>query len=153
MAKRKAEDVDNNSESEAVASSDEEVQEKKKKVKKTTEKKPKELKEPKKESKAKKQRQKPEPTADEDEEASGGGAEGQVLEGEGGEKYISLGNLRRAAITGFKGKVYVNIREYYEDKKDGQEKPGKKGIMLSLEQWEVLKRNAAKLDTLIAQTK
>lgn len=38
----------------------------------------------------------------------------------------------------FKGKTYVDIRETYE--KDGETLPGKKGIMLNIEQWDRLKK-------------
>lgn len=37
-------------------------------------------------------------------------------------------------INEFKGKTYVNIREYYI--KDGKVLPGKKGISLNVEQWQ-----------------
>lgn len=39
-------------------------------------------------------------------------------------------------VRDFKGKTYVNIREYYE--KDGKVLPGKKGISLNIEQWQNL---------------
>ena len=55
---------------------------------------------------------------------------------------------RKATISEFKGKLMVNIREYYE--KDGQEKPGAKGISLPPEQWHKL---AAGLGTLDAALK
>lgn len=33
----------------------------------------------------------------------------------------------------FRGKTFVDIREYYTDKGSGQEKPGKKGIALQMD--------------------
>ncbi|RNA25207.1 Activated RNA polymerase II transcriptional coactivator p15 [Brachionus plicatilis] len=55
-----------------------------------------------------------------------------------------LSKNRFASVSEFKGKKYVNIREYYE--KDGKSLPGKKGISLSVEQWENLKKNIEKID-------
>ncbi|KUI74171.1 Putative RNA polymerase II transcriptional coactivator [Cytospora mali] len=49
-----------------------------------------------------------------------------------------LSNKRRIVVQKFKGNVYVNLREYYEDKKTGAMKPGMKGIMLSVEQYQTL---------------
>ena len=37
-----------------------------------------------------------------------------------------LSKLRRVGTTEFKGQVFINIREYYEDKATGDHKPGKK---------------------------
>ena len=48
------------------------------------------------------------------------------------------GGKKRVAISSFRGKYFVNIREYYEDKETGEEKPGKTGISLNEEQWKVL---------------
>ena len=45
----------------------------------------------------------------------------------------SLGKNRFVKLSEFKGKWYVNIREFYDA--DGELKPGKKGIMLTMEQW------------------
>jgi hypothetical protein len=42
-------------------------------------------------------------------------------------------------VSVFKKNVLVNIREFYEDKATGQEKPGNKGIALSFDQWNQLK--------------
>ncbi|KAI0442403.1 transcriptional Coactivator p15-domain-containing protein [Xylaria telfairii] len=50
-----------------------------------------------------------------------------------GNPFWPLGTTRRITIQNFKGKNYVNIREYYEH--NGELKPGKKGIMLPLEQY------------------
>ena len=44
----------------------------------------------------------------------------------------------------FKGRVFVNIREYYE--KDGQLLPGAKGAALSAEAAAILVANAEKID-------
>lgn len=49
-----------------------------------------------------------------------------------GEKYLDLGKKKRAVVRSFKGIPLLDIREYYGE--EGQEKPGKKGISLTLEQ-------------------
>lgn len=51
---------------------------------------------------------------------------------------LPTGDKRKVTISVFKGKVLVNIREFYEDKATGEEKPGSKGIALSVEQWRSL---------------
>ncbi|CAM9729627.1 unnamed protein product [Ectocarpus sp. 4 AP-2014] len=60
-------------------------------------------------------------------------------DGSGVSNKIELGNKKFVDVREFKGKIYVDIREYYE--KDGEMRPGKKGISLSTEHWEVLKEN------------
>ncbi|KAK3941217.1 transcriptional Coactivator p15-domain-containing protein [Diplogelasinospora grovesii] len=54
-----------------------------------------------------------------------------------GNAYWEIGKLRRVGPSSFKGNTYINIREYYETA-DGEAKPGKKGISLSLEQYQNL---------------
>ncbi|KAI1459266.1 PC4-domain-containing protein [Annulohypoxylon moriforme] len=54
-----------------------------------------------------------------------------------GNSFWSLGGTRRVTVSEFKGKTFVNIREYYTDA-SGSLKPGKKGIMISLEQYDKL---------------
>jgi len=49
----------------------------------------------------------------------------------------SLDARRMVKINEFRGKVFVDIREYYEQ--DGELKPGKKGISLSAAQYQKLK--------------
>lgn len=54
-------------------------------------------------------------------------------------EWWSLGTPTRfVRISEFKGKKYVDIREYYVDSASGELKPGKKGISLSLEQFKEL---------------
>ena len=43
---------------------------------------------------------------------------------------------RKVGVSEFKGKTYVNIREYYT--KDGKDLPGAKGISLPPDQWHAL---------------
>lgn len=52
-----------------------------------------------------------------------------------GEIYFDIGRNRRVALSNFKGTEYINIREFYEDKKSGELMPGKKGISLKKEEW------------------
>ncbi|KAL4923204.1 transcriptional coactivator p15/PC4 family protein [Aspergillus undulatus] len=53
-----------------------------------------------------------------------------------GDSYWEISKMRRVAISSFRGKTMVNIREYYE--KDGEELPGKKGISLPTDQFSAL---------------
>lgn len=47
-----------------------------------------------------------------------------------------LDSKKRITVREFKGKVYIDIREFYE--KNGTFLPGKKGISLTPEQWRKL---------------
>ncbi|KAI0434501.1 transcriptional Coactivator p15-domain-containing protein [Xylaria sp. FL1042] len=51
-----------------------------------------------------------------------------------GNSFWPLSATRRVVIQNFKGKNYINLREYYSDA-SGDLRPGKKGIMLTLEQY------------------
>ncbi|EGO25440.1 hypothetical protein SERLADRAFT_465594 [Serpula lacrymans var. lacrymans S7.9] len=68
-----------------------------------------------------------------------------------GEKYIDLGKKKRATVRKFKGAVFVDVREFFGN--PGEEKPGKKGISLGLEQWEALKSGASTIDSLFTELK
>lgn len=63
---------------------------------------------------------------------------GSSLGGESQDVKFKLSNNRFVSVGAFKGKVRVDIREYYLDDK-GEKKPGKKGISLSMEEWDKLK--------------
>ncbi|RPA93693.1 PC4-domain-containing protein [Choiromyces venosus 120613-1] len=53
---------------------------------------------------------------------------------DGGNPYWEIGGrLRRVGVSKFKGRDLINIREYFE--KDGELLPGKKGISLTVEQF------------------
>ncbi|KAJ3803037.1 transcriptional Coactivator p15-domain-containing protein [Lentinula aff. detonsa] len=66
-----------------------------------------------------------------------------------GDRYINLGKKKRATVRSFKGSTFVDIREFYGDSEESM-KPGKKGISLTPEQWEVLKNGATIIDELFA---
>lgn len=58
-----------------------------------------------------------------------------------------LGNRRFVKLSEFKGKWYVNIREFYDA--GGELKPTKKGVMLTMEQWHKLKGMVGDIDEAI----
>lgn len=51
---------------------------------------------------------------------------------------FDIGNMKKVTVSVFKGRVLVNIREFYEDKTTGEHKPGSKGIALNIDQWSQL---------------
>ena len=53
------------------------------------------------------------------------------------EVYLHLDNKKRLTVRKFKGKLLIDIREFYDDK--GEMRPGKKGICLSIDNWKKLK--------------
>jgi len=50
-----------------------------------------------------------------------------------------LGRDKHVKVREWKGKTYIDIREYYVDKNTMDTKPGKKGISLTCEQYQKLK--------------
>ncbi|XP_028406935.1 activated RNA polymerase II transcriptional coactivator p15-like [Dendronephthya gigantea] len=65
---------------------------------------------------------------------------------------FEIGKKRNLTVREFKGKVLIDIREYYEDD-SGNMKPGKKGISLSVEQWGALKEHISQVDEAIEDLK
>ncbi|QIW94903.1 hypothetical protein AMS68_000421 [Peltaster fructicola] len=63
---------------------------------------------------------------------AGTGSFGQLKDEEGGD-FWEITRTRRVQVSEFKGKTMISIREFYE--KDGKMLPGKKGISLTLEQF------------------
>merc|ERR1712045_61898 len=66
--------------------------------------------------------------------------------GADGEPSWSLGNMKFVKVREFKGKTYIDIREYYVDKQTMETKPGKKGISLNCEQYQKLKGLIPEID-------
>ncbi|KAF2802051.1 PC4-domain-containing protein [Mytilinidion resinicola] len=61
-----------------------------------------------------------------------------------------LSQKNRISIAEFKGKTFVNIREYYE--KDGKTLPGKKGIMLPPEQFATLLAALPQIENVLSES-
>ncbi|KAG9488382.1 hypothetical protein GDO78_007931 [Eleutherodactylus coqui] len=59
-----------------------------------------------------------------------------------------IGKMRYVSVRDFKGKVLVDIREYFMDNQ-GEMKPGRKGISLNPEQWNQLKEQMSDIDDAI----
>ncbi|KAG9457146.1 hypothetical protein H6P81_001654 [Aristolochia fimbriata] len=56
---------------------------------------------------------------------------------------------RKVSVRSWQGKVMVDIREFYV--KAGKEMPGKKGISLSLDQWNILRDHVTEIDKAVAE--
>jgi len=64
------------------------------------------------------------------------------------EQVLDLGSNKRVTISTYgDGKPKVDMRGYYADKTTGEMKPTQKGISLSKEAWELLKKNIDKIDS------
>ncbi|XP_026884745.1 SUB1 regulator of transcription b [Electrophorus electricus] len=61
---------------------------------------------------------------------------------------FQIGKMRYVSVRDFKGKVLIDIREYWMDQA-GDMKPGKKGISLNPEQWNQLKEQMSDIDDAI----
>ncbi|GAA6019668.1 hypothetical protein JCM11491_004873 [Sporobolomyces phaffii] len=74
--------------------------------------------------------------------------EPEALVNDKDETYFDLGGTRRATVRKYRNNIQVDIRETYS--KDGQEGlPGKKGISLSLDQFDRLKKCFQAIDAAI----
>ncbi|XP_065874185.1 RNA polymerase II transcriptional coactivator KIWI-like [Euphorbia lathyris] len=61
-----------------------------------------------------------------------------------------ISNNRRVTVRTWQGKVWVDIREFYV--KDGKQLPGKRGISLSVDQWNVLRGHVEEIDKALADS-
>ena len=50
----------------------------------------------------------------------------------------------KISVNIFDGNLKVHIRHFYEVKETGEEKPGKHGITLSVDEWNTLKEQVSK---------
>lgn len=69
------------------------------------------------------------------------------------ESSFELSGKRRVTVRKFRSSVLIDIREYYEDKASGEERPGKKGISLTKEQYEKLKEMIPEIDAAVKNIK
>ena len=53
--------------------------------------------------------------------------------------------MRYGSVQDFRGKIQIDIREYWMDSED-EMKPGRKGISLNMEQWSQLKDQISDVD-------
>lgn len=80
--------------------------------------------------------------------------DGPLLEDQtnaGGETFFELSKTRRITLRQWKGKALVDIREFWGDA--NSLKPGKKGISLTVEQWEQLIRIAPAISKRLGKTR
>jgi len=69
------------------------------------------------------------------------------------ESIFELSGKRRVTVRKFRSSILIDIREYYEDKASGEERPGKKGISLTKEQYEKLKELMPEIDAAVKNMK
>ncbi|KAG7481363.1 hypothetical protein MATL_G00066120 [Megalops atlanticus] len=72
---------------------------------------------------------------------AGGSSKG----GDKDDNMFQIGKMRYVSVRDFKGKVLIDIREYWMDQ-EGEMKPGRKGISLNPEQWNQLKEQISDID-------
>uniref|UniRef100_A0A8C0KEB4 Activated RNA polymerase II transcriptional coactivator p15 n=1 Tax=Canis lupus dingo TaxID=286419 RepID=A0A8C0KEB4_CANLU len=66
---------------------------------------------------------------------------------------FQIGKMRYVSVRDFKGKVLIDIREYWMDP-EGEMKPGRKGISLNPEQWDPwLKEQISDIDDAVRKLK
>jgi len=63
------------------------------------------------------------------------------------EPKFELGRMRYVTVREFKGRVMVDFREFYDA--NGEMRPGKKGLALSVEQWNTLKEHMSDIDAAV----
>ncbi|XP_060927353.1 SUB1 regulator of transcription b [Limanda limanda] len=73
---------------------------------------------------------------------------GSSKAGKSDDNMFQIGKMRYVSVRDFKGKVLIDVREYWMNQ-DGEMKPGKKGISLNPEQWNQLKDQISEIDDAI----
>ncbi|XP_066458573.1 activated RNA polymerase II transcriptional coactivator p15 [Eleutherodactylus coqui] len=81
-------------------------------------------------------------------ESSKGSASSKQSSSSQEDNMFQIGKMRYVSVRDFKGKVLVDIREYFMDNQ-GEMKPGRKGISLNPEQWNQLKEQMSDIDDAI----
>ena len=74
-----------------------------------------------------------------------GGAASEEKDADGNPMW-DLGNMKKVCVRDFKGKTYIDIREYYVDKSTMDTRPGKKGISMNTLQYQKLKSIMDEID-------
>lgn len=67
-----------------------------------------------------------------------------------GEPFVDLSAKRRLTLRKWRSSLLIDLREFYAGS-DGEDLPGKKGISLSLDQWNRLKESMGEVDRLIRE--
>jgi len=62
---------------------------------------------------------------------------------------LDLGRMRNVRVRTFAGRVMVDVREFYESQDGSMLLPTKKGIALSVEQWQLLRQAVADVDAAV----
>nr|AFK40203.1 unknown [Lotus japonicus] len=57
---------------------------------------------------------------------------------------------RRVSVRNWQGRIVVDILEFYV--KDGKQMPGKKGISLTMDQWNVLRNHIEEIDKAVNES-
>ncbi|XP_031280667.1 RNA polymerase II transcriptional coactivator KIWI-like isoform X3 [Pistacia vera] len=59
-------------------------------------------------------------------------------------------SARRVSVRNWQGKIWIDIREFFV--KDGKQFPGKKGISLSVDQWNILRDHVEAIDRALGES-
>ncbi|KAF9192882.1 Transcriptional coactivator [Haplosporangium sp. Z 767] len=69
-----------------------------------------------------------------------------------GDTYFEIGPKKRLTVRSWRDTTLIDIREYYQDK-DGEQKPGKKGISLNKDQFQYILNHASEISDAISTAK
>lgn len=70
-----------------------------------------------------------------------------------GKYSFEISAKRKITVQKYRTNILVDIREFYEDKISGKERPGSKGISLSSEQYEKFKELIPEIDAALKKIK